>query len=150
MALTKCKECGREVSTKAKICPNCGSPVKSRPFVGCLTIILSIAFIGIITSLFYGNKSDKRSETKTLTPETLKEIRKEPIQEQFSAWDGSHIGLTKFIKKTMNDPDSYEHVETVYWDKGSHLVVKTTFRKNWVMAKVDLNGNVIEVIEQGP
>ena len=59
MALTKCKECGKEVSTRAKTCPNCGSPVKSRPLVGCLIIILSIAFIGIITSLFYGNKSDK-------------------------------------------------------------------------------------------
>ena len=59
----------------------------------------------------------------------------------------------------MNDPDSYDHFETVYWDKGDHLIVRTTFRgknafggvvKNWVKAKVDLNGNVIEVIEQGP
>jgi hypothetical protein len=59
----------------------------------------------------------------------------------------------------MNDPDSYDHVETRYSDKGDHLIVKTTFRgknafggvvKNWVIAKVDLNGNVIEVISQGP
>lgn len=25
MALIKCKECGKEVSTKAKSCPNCGN-----------------------------------------------------------------------------------------------------------------------------
>ncbi len=24
MGLTKCKECGHEISTKAKVCPNCG------------------------------------------------------------------------------------------------------------------------------
>lgn len=59
----------------------------------------------------------------------------------------------------MNDPGSYKHEETAYWDKGDHLIVKTTFRgktafggvvKNWVMAKIDLNGNVIEVVSQGP
>ena len=75
-------------------------------------------------------------------------------------WDGSHIELTKIIKNSMNEPDSYEHVETVYWDMGDHLVIKTTFRgknafggvvKNWVKAKADINtGQVIEVIEQGP
>jgi hypothetical protein len=59
----------------------------------------------------------------------------------------------------MNDPDSYKHVETVYSDMGDYLVVRTTFRgknafggvvTNWIKAKVDLNGNVISVIEQGP
>jgi hypothetical protein len=63
------------------------------------------------------------------------------------------------IKKSMNDPNSYEHEETVYWDKGDHLIVRTTFRgknafggvvKNSIMAKVDLNGNVIEIISEGP
>lgn len=67
--------------------------------------------------------------------------------------------MTKLIKKSMNDPSSYEHVETVYWDEGDYLIVKTTFRgknafggivKNWVKAKVDLNGNVINVISQSP
>lgn len=68
-------------------------------------------------------------------------------------------GIGKLIKKTMNDPDSYKHEETVYWDKGDHLIVKTTFRgknvfggvvKNWVIAKSDLDGNILEVISQGP
>ena len=59
----------------------------------------------------------------------------------------------------MNDPNSYEHAETRYSDKGDHLIVSTTFRgknafggvvKNMVIAKVDLNGNVIEIISQLP
>lgn len=88
-----------------------------------------------------------------------KEERKERIERGFSAWDGSHRGLTKIIKASMNDPKSYEHVETVYWDMDDHLVVKTTFRgknafggvvPNWVKAKVDLDGNVLAIIEQGP
>lgn len=28
MALIKCRECGKDVSTEAKECPNCGAPVK--------------------------------------------------------------------------------------------------------------------------
>ena len=57
----------------------------------------------------------------------------------------------------MNDPDSYEHVETVYWDRDDHLVVSTTFRgknafggtvSNTVKAKVSLDGQDIEIVEQ--
>ena len=29
MALIKCSECGKEVSDKAKACPNCGNPIAS-------------------------------------------------------------------------------------------------------------------------
>jgi len=86
--------------------------------------------------------------------------RKKQIEKQLSGWDGSHIQLTKLIKKAMNDPDSYEHDETVYWDMGSHLVVRTTYRgknafggvvRNWVKAKTDIEtGTVLEIIEQGP
>ena len=85
--------------------------------------------------------------------------RKERLEKGFSSlWDGSHRELTKVIKGSMNDPGSYEQVETVYWDMGDHLVVRTTFRgknafggvvSNWVKAKADLDGNVLEVIEQG-
>jgi len=93
------------------------------------------------------------------TPKTKEQIRKDRLAKHFSAWDGSHNGVTALIKKSMNDPNSYDHVETTYGDKGDYLIVKTTFRgknafggvvKNWVIAKVDLNGNVIEVIGQGP
>ncbi|MCR4903218.1 MAG: hypothetical protein K6A23_10180 [Butyrivibrio sp.] len=38
------------------------------------------------------------------------------IRNQFSAWDGSHIELTKLIKENLNDEDSYKHIETTYRD----------------------------------
>lgn len=89
----------------------------------------------------------------------LAAARKKRIESGFSSWDGSHIKLTRVIKDSMNDPKSYKHAETGWWDMGDHLVVKTSFRGknafggtvlNWVKAKCDLDGNVIEVIEQGP
>lgn len=83
--------------------------------------------------------------------------RMEKIKRQFSAWDGSHNNLERLIKKAMNDPDSYEHDETVYWDKGSYLIVKTTYRgknafggvvRNFVKAKVSLDGDILQILDQ--
>jgi len=57
----------------------------------------------------------------------------------------------------MNDPDSYEHVDTKAFDKGDHIIVKTTFRgKNAfggvvatrVTADCSLDGDVIKITSQ--
>jgi len=103
---------------------------------------------------FYAHRIAEENEKKRTTEE-----RKKKLGLQFSVWDGSHRTLEKLIKATMNDPRSYEHVETVYWDMEEHLIVRTTFRgkniyggvvPNWVKAKIDLDGNIIEVIETYP
>ena len=85
--------------------------------------------------------------------------RQDKLENAFSGWDGSHINLTIMIKESLNDPKSYEHVETVFWDKGSYLTVKATFRGknafgglvlNAVTANADLDGNIIEIVSQEP
>lgn len=87
----------------------------------------------------------------------LENARKEKIESQFSAWDGSHINLTTLIKNNMNDRKSYKHVKTVYWDNGNYLIVQTTFRGknafgalvlNTFKAKVSLDGEILEILEQ--
>ena len=42
MALTTCKECGKEISDRAMICPQCGVPLRFE--VGCGTILLVLLF----------------------------------------------------------------------------------------------------------
>jgi hypothetical protein len=95
----------------------------------------------------------KEEEDKRL----LAVARKENIERQFSAWDGSHAKLERIIKEAMNDPDSYEHDKTVYWDRGDHLVVQTTYRgknafggtvRNFLKAKVSLSGQVLQILDQ--
>lgn len=88
------------------------------------------------------------------TPEA-KARREQLIKAQFSLWNGSHIKLTQAIKTSMNDPSSYEHVETTYIDPpGERLVVTTTFRGknafggvvlNTITAIVDMSGNVLDM-----
>ena len=116
--------------------------------------LLTIIVFSFLCVLAVGSGDDNDGK-----PKTKEEIRKDKLLKHFSSWDGSHINLTKMIKQSMNDPSSYDHDKTVYWDNGDHLIVKTTFRGknafggvvvNWVKAKTDLSGNVIAIIEQGP
>lgn len=90
---------------------------------GCLKLILFLVgilvFVAVIEHLF--NPSP---------PKTKAEIRKEQTDALFSAYDGSHVDLEKQIKATMNDPDSYEHVQTSYRDDSTTLYIVTTFRGN--------------------
>ena len=91
---------------------------------GCLPIILIVGILFAISA----SREDPPESPKT---------RAELIQEQFSEWDGSHFKTQFLLKKSMNDPDSYEHIQTVYYDMDSFLLVTTTFRgKNAFGAKV--------------
>lgn len=111
-------------------------------------------------NLFEGNEKEFLAFLAKLQAEQEKiakeKARKKSISDQFSAWNGAHINLEKYIKSSMHDPSSYKHVETVYWDKKTHLIVQTTFRgknafggivKNSVKAMVGLNGKIWKILE---
>lgn len=53
MALTKCKECGNEISTKAATCPKCGAaqPKRTSPFVMVIAILFAVGFIQTIFTI---------------------------------------------------------------------------------------------------
>jgi hypothetical protein len=46
MAFKKCKECGGQVSSKAKACPSCGAPVVAEVSLISQLILLAIIFGG--------------------------------------------------------------------------------------------------------
>lgn len=54
MAMTKCKECGGELSTKADACPKCGAkvPRTSAAAMGCLIIVALFAVLAAIGAFF--------------------------------------------------------------------------------------------------
>lgn len=63
MALAKCKECGQEVSTKAKTCPNCGTndPVgrSKKGCLGCLAVIGVTAVLIIIVAAIISSSDNE-------------------------------------------------------------------------------------------
>ena len=160
MALINCPECNTEVSDKAENCPKRSYPMSwtnkkeeekkkyNQWCIGCLGIVVAVVVILWIIWAF----SDP-SSVVTEKPLTVKE---QQINKQFSAWDWSHTVLTKQIKDWMNNPKSYEHVETKYRDMWDHLVVLMTFRwensfwgtvTNSVKAKVSLSWDILEILE---
>lgn len=165
MAFVKCKGCGEWIHEASTACTQCGHKVARRSRLSIWIVlggfVLLIVIAGGISS-FKDQKPGRGHSYRTVTQKpqqkSPEELRKEKIERHFSSWDGSHRGLTRFIKDAMNDPGSYKHVDTSYVDKGDYLKVKATYRgknvfggvvKNWIWAKVDLEGNVVEVIAQG-
>ncbi len=75
MAMKKCKECGEEISSSAKVCPKCG---KKQKVSGCLSAILVIIILIIIISVVSGGNNKNITNTidtsspKTSTDETSK------------------------------------------------------------------------------
>lgn len=78
MALKKCKECGNQVSSKAKTCPSCGAPVKQE--VTAVSGFLSLVVIALVVwGVMYGineleewspNEEQRRAEIEAAkTPE---------------------------------------------------------------------------------
>lgn len=131
---------------------------------GCLLMILIIISIYIFGKITMQNNNTSTTssspQTNIVATPTLnaEELRSNKITNLFSLWDGSFYNLNVFIKSQMNNPKSFEHVETVYWDMKDYLVVRTTYRgtnayggivTNWIKVKVSLDGEIIDILETG-
>jgi hypothetical protein len=93
---------------------------------------------------------------KEVAAQQAREARKKEVESQFSGWDGSHRTFERMIKQTMNDPDSYEHVETRFADEGDYIRVFAKFRgKNAfggivvdsATADFTITGDLIRIVE---
>jgi hypothetical protein len=68
MALRKCKECGKEVSTKAEACPNCGAPIKQKSKeYGCIASLLmliggAVVLLVIVAWLFFPDTQGSKAQ----------------------------------------------------------------------------------------
>lgn len=107
--------------------------------------------------LKYGSKfSIHVKELQTPTPVTTKSsITKEEIENLLSSWNGSLPALVDLVKQSLNDPDSFKHIETGYINKGSYIEMRMIYSaknaynatiKGVIRAKVDFEGNVTEII----
>lgn len=152
MALISCPTCKKSVNTDFGQCLQCGRSVlpssadpsaskKNQFFAG----LAAIAILWGALFLLFGGE-----------PEPVVITRQEKIESQFSGFSGAHRNLERAIKAGMNNPDSYDHVETRYSDEGDFLRIQTVYRgtnafggmvTDQTTAKVSLTGEVLEIIE---
>lgn len=124
-------------------------------FKGCLSIILIFSVILFIGWLIFGGEDEPEKET----PKIYTQAQKDSIwlDEQFDHYDGSNYASVVAIQSIMNNPKSFEHVETHYVDTRGEgdtaLRVFTKFRgtnaygaivTQTFISFIDTSGNVID------
>ncbi|MEZ4846734.1 MAG: hypothetical protein R2877_07330 [Bdellovibrionota bacterium] len=67
MALKICKECKKEVSSKAKTCPNCGAPVPQNVGYGTIIALIFVFYIVYLVA----SSENKPPVAKTKSPKEL-------------------------------------------------------------------------------
>lgn len=139
--LIKCKTCGNGIAKTAKVCPHCGAKNKgggggcSVVFVA-LFVIIVVAFIGakaregkdkadaVILQAQQEEAKAEREKLASMTPEQRKEYLKEQKRQQLAGqfadkferkFDGSIKPVVEYVKSSMNDPDSFKHVQTEWF-----------------------------------
>src|SRR6266481_4898064 len=68
MALQPCKECNKEISTDAKVCPHCGKKVGMGAGRGCLLVFLVFIGLGVLTNTFHNSETGGVSTTDPKSP----------------------------------------------------------------------------------
>lgn len=124
MALIKCEECGKEVSDKAKACPNCGCPIASLNPAGTVNIKVCNGLAGTV-KIFNVDTEELLWSGKAGTIATFEVSG---ITEIGISW-GFHSNLKHANKYTVKGNEKY------------HL----TFVKSF--AKVSVTLNKIDVID---
>jgi hypothetical protein len=66
MALTKCHECGHEVSTQANACPTCGAPVKKPS--GARLVLFLAAVLGVLILIGLATRDRSTSDLPSGPP----------------------------------------------------------------------------------
>jgi hypothetical protein len=133
MPLTKCCDCGHQISQRAKVCPSCGAPVikkKSGCGCGCLTLVLSILLSILIVPIFFADRRDLQDLQSTpanaasgsaevissrLVP-FKSDALKFPLQEVITTW-----------KNTGMNPIRAIEAEFTFRDRNNRVISKVEY-----------------------
>lgn len=90
MALKRCKECGREISTEAKVCPHCGKKNPTGERIGCIAAVLILLAVAAVMSIFSHDESTSATDSDrsavTSRPPSGAQSARLPYKE-IESWD---------------------------------------------------------------
>lgn len=104
MAITKCKECGAQISTKAQSCPSCGAKIKKRMGI----IGWAFAIIALLAIARCATDVTSRKAPPPPPPKSAEQLEREHKQELAFQLD---LALVKMLRSTLKNPASFELVE---------------------------------------
>jgi hypothetical protein len=104
MALVKCRECGGAISTSAKTCPHCGSPLAASSRASYLWLIIGLPVGAIVLFLGFGaiSGSPEKSQARSaidlcwesaddaLAPMSARHLARSTCQKMVSDFEQKH------------------------------------------------------------
>lgn len=69
MALTKCTECKKDISKKAKLCPSCGAPMKQKTS-GCAMLVAALLLFFVGVGIWGAMSEPLPQKTEKQTPDS--------------------------------------------------------------------------------
>lgn len=119
MALVSCGECGKEISTKAKVCQHCGAKPPYRP---------SLAFVLIAGLLVvFGIKSAFERDTQMPPPTAEQIVQDEASQRRYLVV----FIAAKKLKNALREPQSVEWIDMATDDNAEVVCLRYRARNGF-------------------
>lgn len=156
MALVRCTECGKEISSQAEACPNCGRKWPKRTSVATWIVVAFLGFgifMGIVSSVSNSGKRDEQRAAEAraaeanaarlaaMTPEQrAAEIKHdadmlaqiERVTKANAEENDARYACKELVKRTLNDPDAaqFDDASAYYIERqaGGKILVQVTVR----------------------
>lgn len=153
MAIKKCKECGKDVSSGAKVCPHCGKKLKmgflKKILIGFGIFFVFIIFIGIISN---GSSSSNSTKTAQIEPAQQVETINAKIGDELSIGNFVYCVESISFKKTIGNEVFNKTADGIY------LLIKLTLKNidkkahsvdNSIYKLIDTSGTEYESSSDG-
>jgi hypothetical protein len=118
MSLTKCRECGKEVSTEAKACPHCGikNPAPPSRAGNVIKLIIGAVMLAFIVKCINTGEEAKNEKAAA-------EARKTPEQRAAEAARETEfqnvVARLRALKASTKNPASFELVSATLMNDGT-------------------------------
>lgn len=124
MAMTKCSECGAQISTKATACPSCGAKIKrTSKLTWIVTGFLALVVVSVAPAIMDGQKAGtKRAEEQAAT-EAAKTPEQRAAEAEAKAKSEAEfqrvVTVARALKASAKNPASFELVDALYMPSGA-------------------------------
>lgn len=142
MALVKCKECGSEVSTKAKKCPSCGAKAPKK------TSLVTWFVLAVIVFVAYAATNTSEHEQKLIANtssqnQSINTIKREPVKPKWTISESKDEMTGKFSAYAFS-PNTFptKKMDFPYSDVSSRLAVGCNENNEWVYLSFDSAPNL--------
>jgi len=153
MAMKKCKECGKEVSTKAKVCPNCGKKHPTGGLTGPAKLFLALIIIVVIGKIFSSigetpSSSPSKPQPVAQKPVTPPKSPKEILSENQATINTTEARLKEYRKKMQTHYPGEDWIQNLSSDLVKMVFIETNYKDSKDKSEIATSKKASSLIKQ--